>query len=59
MAFKSLAQKRKFEEMLRQGKISRADFEEWSRGTTERSLPERVAPKRQPSGKVKTVKVIR
>ena len=42
MPFKSQAQRRKFAELLVQGKISNETFEEWNRETGRRKLPERV-----------------
>jgi len=46
MPFKSQAQRRKFAELLVQGKISHDTFEEWNRETGGKKLPERVAKKR-------------
>ena len=40
--FKSQAQRRKFAELLVQGKISADTFEEWNRETGSARLPERV-----------------
>ena len=48
MPFKSQAQRRKFAELLVQGKISPETFEEWNRETGGRKLPERVKPKARP-----------
>jgi hypothetical protein len=45
MPFKSQAQRRKFAELLVQGKISPETFEEWNRETGGRKLPERVKRK--------------
>ena len=45
MPFKSQAQRRKFAELLVQGKISNQTFEEWNRETGTAKLPERVKPK--------------
>ena len=45
MPFKSQAQRRKFAELLVQGKISPETFEEWNRETGSEKLPERVASK--------------
>ena len=45
MPFKSKAQRRKFAELLVEGKISDETFEEWNRETGGRKLPERVKPK--------------
>lgn len=45
MPFKSQAQRRKFAELLVQGKISNKTFEEWNRETGGKHLPERVKRK--------------
>jgi len=45
MPFKSQAQRRKFAELLVQGKISNKTFEEWNRETGGKKLPERVRRK--------------
>jgi hypothetical protein len=45
MPFKSQAQRRKFAELLVQGKISNKTFEEWNRETGAKKLPERVKKK--------------
>jgi hypothetical protein len=45
MPFKSQAQRRKFAQLLVQGKISPATFEEWNRETGGTRLPERVQRK--------------
>jgi hypothetical protein len=45
MPFKSQAQRRKFAELLVEGKISNETFEEWNRETGGRKLPERVGRK--------------
>ena len=45
MPFKSRAQRRKFAELLVEGKISPETFEEWNRETGRKKLPERVKPK--------------
>jgi hypothetical protein len=45
MPFKSQAQRRKFAQLLVEGKISNETFEEWNRETGRRKLPERVARK--------------
>ena len=52
MPFKSQAQRRKFAELLVEGKISPQTFEEWNRETGGRKLPERAKP--APSVKRKT-----
>jgi hypothetical protein len=51
MPFKSRAQRRKFAELLVEGKISPQTFEEWNRETGSAKLPEHVRAKK----KVKTV----
>jgi hypothetical protein len=43
MPFKSQAQRRKFAQLLVEGKISNETFEEWNRETGSKSLPERAA----------------
>jgi hypothetical protein len=45
MPFKSQAQRRKFAELLVEGKISPQTFEEWNRETGAKKLPERVTRK--------------
>jgi hypothetical protein len=47
MPFKSQAQRRKFAELLVQGKISNETFEEWNRETGGKKLPERVKRNRR------------
>lgn len=47
MPFKSQAQRRKFAQLLVEGKISNQTFEEWNRETGSAKLPERVKPKRK------------
>jgi hypothetical protein len=42
MPFKSQAQRRKFAQLLVEGKISNETFEEWNRETGGQRLPERV-----------------
>lgn len=44
MPFKSQAQRRKFAQLLVEGKISDQTFEEWNRETGTAHLPERVTP---------------
>ena len=53
MPFKSQAQRRKFAELLVQGKISNQTFEEWNRETGAKKLPERVKPKSSAKSKTK------
>ena len=50
MPFKSQAQRRKFAQLLVDGKISARTFEEWNRETGRKKLPERVGRKK-PAGK--------
>jgi hypothetical protein len=45
MPFKSKAQRRKFAQLLVEGKISDETYEEWNRETGRKLLPERVKPK--------------
>jgi hypothetical protein len=47
MPFKSKAQRRKFAELLVEGKITDEQYEEWNRSTGKKALPERVHPKKQ------------
>lgn len=56
MPFKSQAQRRKFAELLVEGKISPETFEEWNRETGSKRLPERADAKRQSRKKTKTAK---
>ena len=44
MPFKSQAQRRKFAQLLVEGKISPETYEEWNRETGSARLPERKAP---------------
>jgi hypothetical protein len=48
MPFKSQAQRRKFAELLVQGKISPETYEEWNRETGGKKLPERAT---KPAGR--------
>ena len=52
MPFKSQAQRRKFAQLLVEGKISNETFEEWNRETGGKKLPERVRTKSRASKKV-------
>jgi hypothetical protein len=47
MPFKSQAQRRKFAQLLVEGKISPQTFEEWNRETGGRKLPERAGVARK------------
>ena len=52
MPFKSQAQRRKFAQLLVEGKISNDTFEEWNRETGRKKLPERVGAQTRASRKV-------
>ena len=57
MPFKSQAQRRKFAQLLVEGKISGETFEEWNRETGSAKLPERVTrakPRRKAAARKKT-----
>jgi hypothetical protein len=56
MPFKSQAQRRKFAQLLVEGKISNQTFEEWNRETGSKRLPERVGVKKKASKKKRSVK---
>jgi hypothetical protein len=45
LPFKSQAQRRKFAQLLVEGKISNETFEEWNRETGSAKLPDHVKPK--------------
>lgn len=47
MPFKSKAQRRKFAQLLVEGKIKPETYEEWNRETGGKKLPERVAAKKK------------
>ncbi len=53
MPFKSQAQRRKFAELLVEGKISHQTFEEWNRETGSKRLPEHVKRKTRPRRKAR------
>jgi hypothetical protein len=53
MPFKSKAQRRKFAELLVEGKITPEAYEEWNRSTGGKELPERVKPKSKRSVKTR------
>ena len=62
MPFKSQAQRRKFAQLLVEGKISPETYEEWNRETGSARLPERKAQKAKKAtkkGKVKKAKKAR
>jgi hypothetical protein len=54
MPFKSQAQRRKFAQLLVEGKISNETFEEWNRETGARKLPERAKRKKPAARKKKS-----
>jgi hypothetical protein len=59
MPFKSQAQRRKFAQLLVEGKISNQTFEEWNRETGGKRLPERVGSQARSRKKVKTATTTR
>ena len=59
MPFKSQAQRRKFAQLLVEGKISNETFEEWNRETGGKHLPERVKRKAAAPTKKKKAKTAR
>jgi hypothetical protein len=56
MPFKSQAQRRKFAQLLVEGKISNQTFEEWNRETGGKKLPERVGTKAKTSSRAKSTR---
>lgn len=58
MPFKSKAQRRKFAQLLVEGRIKDETYEEWNRSTGRKVLPERIHPKKgeRPKGKRATAK---
>ena len=54
MPFKSKAQRRKFAELLVNGKITDQTYEEWNRSTGKKELPERVTPKTKTKTRTRT-----
>ena len=54
MPFKSKAQRRKFAQLLVEGKISDETYEEWNRSTGKKVLPERVNKKTVKKTKART-----
>jgi hypothetical protein len=51
MPFKSKAQRRKFAQLLVEGKIKPETFEEWNRETGSEALPERVGTRKAKTAK--------
>lgn len=56
MPFKSKAQRRKFAQLLVDGKISDETYEEWNRSTGGKELPERLHPAAPGEGRAKTAR---
>jgi hypothetical protein len=56
MPFKSKAQRRKFAELLVEGKIKPEAYERWNVETGSAKLPERVKPKAKRKAKSKRIK---
>jgi len=54
MPIKSRAQRRKFAELLVEGKISPDVYERWNRGAGYKELPEHVTPKDKSKSRRKT-----
>jgi hypothetical protein len=59
MPIKSKAQRRKFAQLLMEGKITPETFEEWNRGAGSARLPERLHPRRSAKARRKTGKPTR
>jgi hypothetical protein len=49
--FKSKAQRRKFAELLVEGKITDEAYERWNQTTGRKVLPERLHPEKKPAAK--------
>ena len=56
MPFKSKAQRRKFAQLLVEGKISNKTFEEWNRETGGKELPEHVVRRTPKKGRTKSAR---
>jgi hypothetical protein len=56
MPFKSKAQRRKFAELLVNGKITDEAYERWNQSTGRKELPERVRIRKKPTTKRATAK---
>jgi hypothetical protein len=54
MPFKSQAQRRKFAQLLVEGKITPETYEEWNRETGSKKLPDRATPKKRTTAKKRT-----
>ena len=59
MPFKSKAQRRKFAQLLVEGKIKLETYEEWNRETGGKALPERVRPKKKATTRKRRTKAKR
>jgi hypothetical protein len=57
MPFKSQAQRRKFAQLLVEGKISDKTFEEWNRETGRTKLPEHVGGVKASGGRKRSTRV--
>jgi len=55
-AVKSKAQRRKFAELLMEGKIDKDAYERWNRGAGKKKLPERVRRKKKRGKKKRKAK---
>lgn len=58
MPFKSEAQRKKFAQMVKDGTMSQATFDEWDKMSAAK-LPERVTPKGRPSTEMPFIKHIK
>ena len=58
MPFKSAAQRRKFAQLLVEGKISPETFEEWNRETGSKKLPDHVTRRNTAKPKRKTTRTV-
>ena len=56
MPFKSKAQRRKFAQLLVEGRISDETYEEWNRSTGGKELPERVGAARTRTARKKSAR---
>lgn len=57
--FKSNAQRAKFAELVKQGKMEQTTFDEWQKATGDQKLPERVEKKPKARAKVRQVRTVR
>lgn len=56
MPFKSIAQKKKFEQLVADGKMSQDTFNKWESETPKGKLPERIGPKKEKFTSMEQVK---